>query len=391
MNEERLAERLKNATVADEAGAEERAWQVVSTAAGDIRPRHRRLIPGAIAIGTVAAVLTAALVLTPPGAAVADWVRDTVAPGRDDAKPALSSLPAPGRLLVTSGGGAWIVQRDGSTRRLGDYETAGWSPNGLFVVASRDRQLVALDPKGAVRWSVSRPQPVGGAEWSPDGFRIAYRSGRSLRVVAGDGTGDRLVAPGVAGMAPTWRPGKEHTVAFSDRDGRITAADTDTGRARWRTRPGAIPRQLAWSPDGRRLIVLSATSLHVLDARGRTRSQTTLGPGRRPGALAIHPLGGAAAVAIHGTDGRSEVLSYPLGRRGRPRKLFTGQGRFTDLAWSPDGRWLLVAWREADQLLFIRSDRVRKVNAVSNIGRQFDPAGSREATFPRIAGWCCPP
>ncbi len=70
--------------------------------------------------------------------------------------------------------------------------------------------------------------------------------------------------------------------------------------------------------------------------------------------------------------------------------LFSGVGRFSDLAWSPDGRWLLVAWPDADQFLFIRTPGVRKIVAVSNIAREFDPGRPGRATFPEVIGWCCP-
>lgn len=79
----------------------------------------------------------------------------------------------------------------------------------------------------------------------------------------------------------------------------------------------------------------------------------------------------------------------PLGGRGRVRELFPGRGRFSDLQWSPDGRWLLVAWRDADQWLFVSSARVGELRAVSDIGRQFDPGGAGVASFPGVSGWCC--
>jgi len=66
-------------------------------------------------------------------------------------------------------------------------------------------------------------------------------------------------------------------------------------------------------------------------------------------------------------------------------------GRISSLAWSPNGRWLLLAWRDADQWLFIRSAAVRRVQAVSNISRQFNPGARREPVFPDLGGWCCPP
>ena len=91
----------------------------------------------------------------------------------------------------------------GRKRRLGDYEEASWSPRGLFVVAASDRRVVALEPDGDVRWTVTRPRPVADARWAPSGFRIAYREGNTLRVVVGDGTNDHLLA-----RAPPRRPAR---------------------------------------------------------------------------------------------------------------------------------------------------------------------------------------
>ena len=67
-----------------------------------------------------------------------------------------------------------------------------------------------------------------------------------------------------------------------------------------------------------------------------------------------------------------------------PRRIFSGAGRFGDVVWSPDGRWLLLSWPTADQLLFIRSTGVRRLLAYSNVTEQF---GGR--AFPRLRGWCC--
>ena len=49
----------------------------------------------------------------------------------------------------------------------------------------------------------------------------------------------------------------------------------------------------------------------------------------------------------------------------------------------------MFGWPAADQLIFIRvADR--KVVAVSNVSREFDPGAVGPVAFPRIAGWCCP-
>src|ERR671934_220788 len=51
--------------------------------------------------------------------------------GVKHAAPTLFRLPAPGRLLVESSEGPWVVQPDGSKRLLGRFLDASWSPHGL--------------------------------------------------------------------------------------------------------------------------------------------------------------------------------------------------------------------------------------------------------------------
>ena len=138
------------------------------------------------------ALVAVAGLLSPPGRAVLDEIREVV--GVEKAQPALFSLPAPGRLLVTADSGAWVVDADGSKRLLGNYREASWSPFGRFVVASRRNELVALTPDGDVRWSLARPD-VRFPRWggTKTDTRIAYLSDGTLRIVGGDGKGDRLL------------------------------------------------------------------------------------------------------------------------------------------------------------------------------------------------------
>jgi dipeptidyl aminopeptidase/acylaminoacyl peptidase len=398
MSEDRLRELIRDQRAPDEQAAEERGWRVVRAAFGQRAPapRSRRLRRAIVALATALALLAAAL--TPPGQAVADWVRDNVRIGRKEAREALVSLPAPGRVLVASARGPWIVERDGSRRLLGAYEDASWSPRGLYVVGTRGHELVALDPKGQPRWSLARSALVHGPRWSPDGFRIAYLSGHALRVVAGDGTGDRLVASGVADTPPAWRPGSGHQLAFADRDGRVRLVEADSTKLLWRSPPGNVPEQLAWSPDGRRLLALASAELRLFDGRGRLQSAIEMPPGVRAEAAAFARSGNAFALASHAVAaGRSRLTVVRLAKGARrERRLLSGAGRFGDLAWSPDGRWLLAAWRDADQWVFIRTDtdrrsEVEKLRAVSNISGHFDPGGHTRPPFPRLRGWCCPP
>ena len=85
---------------------------------------------------------------------------------------------------------------------------------------------------------------------------------------------------------------------------------------------------------------------------------------------------------------RSELpCSGPGGGRTRSSP---GLGRFDDVVYSPDGEWLLLAWRSADQWLFLNPAHPRRVVAVADIAAQFDPGTTSPPAFPAVAGWCCP-
>ena len=151
---------LLSAPVPDELDAQRRAWGVVKAAYAERepvrRPRRLRLL---VALAVLAVLVAAAL--SPPGRAVGDWIRDRVA-GQEETEPALFRLPAAGQLLVVSEGGPWLVRPDGSKRLLGAYDDASFSPSARFVVATRGRRVVALEPDGDPRWSVTRPRPGRG-------------------------------------------------------------------------------------------------------------------------------------------------------------------------------------------------------------------------------------
>ena len=220
---------LERIAIPGEHEARERAWAVVAAAFAEREPQPRRRSWKPLAAIAVALVVAAGL-LSPPGRAVLDEIREVV--GVEKAQPALFSLPAPGRLLVTADSGAWVVDQDGSKRLLGEYREASWSPFGRFVVASRPNELVALTPEGDVRWSLARPN-VRFPRWggTKTDTRIAYLSRGELRVVNGDGTRDRLLDAEAAARPPVWRTGMRHVLIYASRDGSVRAVQVDTNAA----------------------------------------------------------------------------------------------------------------------------------------------------------------
>jgi DNA-binding beta-propeller fold protein YncE len=408
VNEERLRKLLRDAELSDEAGARERGWRVVRAAYEGrtaVPPRETRPVRLALALAVaVAAIL--AIVLTPAGAKVADVFRDVTGIGNENAKPALSSLPTHGRLLVRSPQGPWVIRRDGSKRLLGDYRDATWSPHGLFVAVTRGRQLAAIDPKnGTVHWTIAGAH-LNDPVWSPSGFRIAYRAGDSLRLVTGAGNQDHLLAPRAADVTPAWRPLSRigrltvekqveppERLAYAAPSGEIRLLDTSADRVVWSSPPGPLPRALLWTPDGTRLVAVSRRSVRLFTAGGALARTIALPAGTRARAATLDPSGRRLAVALdQPTAGRlphSRVELIDLERPGRSRVVVSDPGSFTGLAFSPDGRWLLVAWRDADQWLFVPLTG-GKVKAVGHLSRQFAPGGSGPTAFPRVDGWCCP-
>jgi hypothetical protein len=395
-----LARRLRDVAAPGEEEAEARARGVIRAAYEQrtpIRPapRTRRLVT-AIAAGA----LLLAVGLSPAGAKVGELVEDVIDVGEQDARPALRSLPTAGELLVESERGVWIVRADGSKRLLGDYREATWSPHGLYVVATDGEQLVASEPDGDVRWTVTPSGEVRDPRWGGAGFdtRIAYRSDGELRVVDGDGSDDRRLAPEAGPAAPAWHPAPEakisspslagmHGLAYADRRGAVHFVDVDSGEELWRTEPvGGEIGYLAWTPDGRRLTVLTSRKLAVLSAEGRIRFSTTAAASHG----AISPSGDELILVVRRGD-RSQVTSVPttLGQK-RSSEPFSVPGRVGAPTWSPDGEWVVLPWRDADQWLFVDPEHPRDLIAVDDISEQFDPGGSGQGEFPTPSGWILP-
>jgi hypothetical protein len=394
VSEDRIRRALAQARVPDETGAAERAWAVVARAYDAREPVRwtRRNRGPLVALVAAGALLVAAL--TPPGMAVVDRFRDAV--GREPSQPALVELPSPGRLLVLSPEGPWVVDEDGSKRLLGDYDDASWSPRGLFVVATRGRQLVALDPEGGhPRWSLSRTEPVSDPRWSGGGLdtRIAYRAGDTLHVVAGDGSPDAVLANDVAPVAPAWRP-DSHVLAYADARGRVHVVDVDTRRQLWRTGVVNEARELAFSGD--RLAVSTSTGV-VVFRRGKATPFLELPKGHVLLDTAILSFGGVLYADYDPKQDATALFRSDCTIAGAcllmpDARMFEGPGRISNLVTSPDLTWIAAGWPAADQFLFFRSAprRLGKVMAVSNVTAEFSPEGSAAGSFPVMLGWAPP-
>jgi hypothetical protein len=400
MNKRRLRSLLRETPIPDAEAAERRGREVVGEAFAQRRRPERNPLPR-LALALAIATLLAALLLSPAGAAVRDWVGDVFTAGAPNAEPGLTEIPGGGRLLVQTPAGPWVVQPDGSRRLLGDYGEATWSPRGLFVGAASGHTLSAVEPDGTPHWSLSAAGPVSDPRWSPSGFQVAYRSGGELRVVAADGSDDGLLDPSVDPVAPAWAPWGPGLIAYVDAGGRLRIARTESGE-----NAGSAPAlpgiaNLEWAAGGSTLLESSPSSLRVRKLTvNKLATELEIGVAREIGLpasasvrdAALSPDGDTVAVLLapHSAgQARSLVILTDI-RGGPPRRLLSTPGRLAGLAWSPDASRLLISWPDADQWLFVPADGRGRVRAIGGISEQFAP-GRRNSAFPHIEGWCCAP
>ncbi len=387
-----MKDELERIEIPGEHEARERAWPVVQSAFAEREPspKERHVLRPILVLAAV--VAAAGVIASPPGRAVLNEIREAVA---TEAPAPLFRLPSPGALLVVSEqhGGVWVVNEDGSRRRLGDYEDAQWSPFGRYVVVTRRNLLRAVSPDGEERWSIAG-RNVSQATWSgsEEDTRIAYVSASGIRVVAGDGSGDRLLVPG-ADSPLAWRPGSRHELSYIW-GGELHLRNVDTGRLIWERTNGVrrFTHGLSWSSDGRRLAVVAKSGIRILDDGGRVVRRLAF-PGREVVTAAFAPQGHELAVHLRDTSGgyvgwRSTLRVLDVDRPTQARSVFSGQGDFGELAWSPDGRWLLVTWHTADQWLFVERSTGRVV-AVPEVSARFPrPDAGRPLLFVSDR-WCC--
>src|SRR5581483_1988539 len=362
VNVKRLLERVP----ADSA-AQERAWAVVREAYRAREPaRARRPVRLRVAFAVAGVALAcAAAALSPPGRAVVNAVRRSI--GIEGATPTAFRLPAPGRVLVSGAGGTWVASEDGSLRRLGSWPAAAWSPHGLFVVAADAGGLTTVEPgSGIVHWSLAR-RNVRLPRWggTRTDTRVAYLSGGSLRVVAGDGTGDRLLARRVASAAPAWQS-ERHVLAYATAARAVVVRNVDTGAILAEHRARGRVRALAWSADRKVLAVATTRDVELFQAALPERMSIRFSGVR---ALAFSPDGSLALLTTHA------LLVYSS---EGVQTLLRVQGRLAGLAWSPDGRWLMSSLPRADQWVFVGRGRVL---AVSHVARRLGGAD------PTLDGW----
>ena len=195
--------------------------------------------------------------------------------------------------------------------RAGALRNPARAPSGALVYESSARSfrdLYRLDARGEARLTDDREGNLEPA-LSPDGKTVAFTSSRDgdaelYRVPTAGGRATRLTASARDDWGARWSPDGRRLAFLSDREGSprvfvVDADGTELRRLTAETEPTAVEDAPRWSPDGATVALL----------------RTAGGP--------------TAAVLVDGT--------------GRARALTPAGASDSELAWSPDGAYLVVA------------------------------------------------
>ncbi|WP_166826954.1 TolB family protein [Thalassoroseus pseudoceratinae] len=214
-----------------------------------------------------------------------------------------------------------VVDADGSNARiLGDGAMPSFSPAGHRIAFSRykERGVWVMSSEGPEELLSLIDDKGWGADWSPDGTRIAYTTyedgGNIVVYSLVEGTYQRL---------------------FSD-------DENPYRHFYW---------NFAWSGDSQQIVFRGTrknggTEVAVVDARGAKHGLKTVYDGETLPALAWSPDSKTILVTIRNPDEgkRWQLHAIDAVNPGEPKRL-SGQvkgGQFTDMAYSPDGQQIAV-------------------------------------------------
>ena len=222
-----------------------------------------------------------------------------------------------------------------------------WLIGGLAAQGSRivfsnlafdNFEIYVMDADGVNRENLSNhPVHDMDPDWSPDGTKIAFGSGRNggvyqIYVMDADGTNQIRLTDGPGEKRqPDWSPdgGK---IAFTVMDAlpHIDVMDADGKNRVKLVRPGSAP---SWSPDGQQIAFVHG-EIHVIGADGQGLERVT------HGFLGGHSLSFSPDGRRIASDSTHEGFwhIYVMGADGKNRKRLThNEEHHVHPTWSPDG------------------------------------------------------
>ncbi len=234
-----------------------------------------------------------------------------------------------------------------------------------------DRPRETSDGTSTVR-ELPVPGPVAGPQPSPDGRWIAYVTGPALRVVAADGSGDRVLAApdggeegqvtwGLAEFIAAEEMSRNRGLWWSPDSDRLLAARVDESPVRrwWiadPANPATAPAQVAYPAAG---TPNADVTLWLLGLDG-SRTEVTWDRERYPYLARVHwSASGSPLLLVQARDQRSQAYLTLDADSGRTAEVLVERDPvWLDLfagvpAWTPDGRLVRIADQDGARVLVV--------------------------------------
>jgi Tol biopolymer transport system component/DNA-binding winged helix-turn-helix (wHTH) protein len=280
----------------------------------------------------------------------------------------------------------YVMNADGSNvRRIVDdpeYDVGPqWSPDGrkiLFIsgrTGNFDVYEMNADGTGQRNLTADNDKPDGAPVWSLDGNSIAFArrvDGKNqIFVMDADGRNVKRVTHDAANNElPCWSPDGSKLVFQTDRDGNweiyATSVDGDVAQL---TDDPADDLSPDWSPDGTRIAFSSNRNgkqhIYVMNADGSSPAQVTRSAGED-----TEPSWSTDGKRIAFTstrDGNSDI--YVMNADGSNQNRLTndpGVDRFP--RWSADGRILFVSNRDGQADIYVMDQAGGNVTRLTTVG-----------------------
>jgi Tol biopolymer transport system component/Ca2+-binding EF-hand superfamily protein len=257
-----------------------------------------------------------------------------------------------------------IVNADGSGWRklfkLDGYPTCGSptvSPDGKQIAfdaygrgGQRDTRVFVMTIDGTDAREIA---PGEMPSWSSDGQKLAYTWRGTVHVMNADGANSQPISQ--SGRSAQWSPDGK-SIAFYDGT-EIKTYDVEAAAVRTILEANAhsyrrIYWDMTWSPGSDRLCfkaenaqgVASVVTLWLSQREPRLNVHQT-NPGYIGADMAWHPDGDRVVFSMYCTERKCNQLYEFNPNTNDPPRLFKGQDsarRHSDVCWTPDGRRLIV-------------------------------------------------
>jgi Tol biopolymer transport system component/DNA-binding winged helix-turn-helix (wHTH) protein len=280
----------------------------------------------------------------------------------------------------------YLMNADGSNvRRIVDdaeYDVGPqWSPDGrkiLFITGrNRNFDVYEMNADGTRQRNLTadHDKSDGAPVWSIDGHNIAFVrriEGKDQVFVMGSAGGNLKQVTHIAAnsSAPRWSPDGSKLIFNTDRDGNweiyITSVDGELAQL---TEDAADDLSPDWSSDGNRIAFSSNRNgkqhIYVMNADGSSLTQITNSP-----AEDTEPAWAPDGKRIAFTslrDGNKDV--YVIDADGsNPRRLTDDPGVDSSPRWSVDGRIVFTSNRDGQPDIYVMDHAGQNVRRLTTVG-----------------------